>query len=242
MRLPPFCRRPLIGAAALACAAALSPAAAFAAITSPTATAKASAVPSGFEPASASSLSSATGFASSSGRERAGGSPTKTFIYRAFTASGKPAIHVTMTVRGFCWEGSLATARNDAWRCLSGDYLFDPCFSSSKAKGIVLCVPVPWTRSGVKIKLTRPLPKPYAGKPSTKGLPWGIKTTSGLSCVLATGGTAAIRNVRANYGCDNSEEWLWGSPSRKSEPWTIYIAPMNAKKLSARVKVAVAWF
>jgi len=167
-----------------------------------------------------------------------GGSPTKTIIYRAFTASGKPAIHVTMTMRGYCWLGSLAAARDDAWRCQSGD----PCFSSSKARGIVLCVILPWTRSGVKMQLTRPLPKPYAGKPSTKGLPWGIQTTSGLRCVLATGGTAAIGNVRANYGCGNGEEWLWGSPSRTSERWTIYIAPLTAKKLSARVEVAVAWF
>jgi hypothetical protein len=202
MPLPPFCRRPLIGAAVLACAAALIPAAALAATTS----------------------------------------PTKTIVYRAFAASGKPAIHVTKTVRGFCWEGSLAADRDDAWRCLSGNDLFDPCFSSGKAKGIVLCVPAPWTRSGVKIKLTRPLPKPYAGKPSTKGLPWGIKTTSGLRCVVATGATAAIGHVRANYYCLTGEDWLWGSPSRKSEPWTIYIAPLNARKLSARVKVAIAWF
>ncbi len=182
------------------------------------------------------------GLASFSWRERSGGSRTKTIIYQAFTASGKPTIHVTRTVRGYCWIGSVAAARNDAWRCLSDNDLYDPCFSSSKARGIVLCVSVPWTRSGVKIKLTRRLPKPYAGKPSTKGLPWGIKTTTGLRCVLATGGTTAIGRVRANYGCLNSKEWLWGSPARKSEPWTIYIAPFNAKKLSARAKIAVAWF
>jgi hypothetical protein len=182
------------------------------------------------------------GFASSSGRERAAGSPTKAILYQAFTASGKPAIRVTKTVHGFCWEGSLAAARNDAWRCQSGNELFDPCFSSSKAKGIVLCVSEPWTTSAVKIKLTKPLPKPYAGKPSTKGLPWGIKTTSGLRCTFATGGTAAIGHVRANYLCLSGQEWLWGSPSRKSEPWTIYIAPLTATKLSARVKIAVAWF
>jgi hypothetical protein len=210
MPLPPFCRRPLIGTAVLACAAALIPVAALAATASPTAT--------------------------------AGGSRTKTIIYRAFAASGKPAIHVTKTVRGFCWEGSLAAARDDAWRCLSGNGIYDPCFSSGKARGIVLCVPEPWKKSGVKIKLTRPLPKPYAGKPSTNGLPWGIETTSGLRCVAATGATAAIGHVRANYGCLTGEDWLWGSPSRKSEPWTIYIAPLNARKLSARVKVAIAWF
>jgi hypothetical protein len=242
MQLPHLSRRSLIRTAVLSCAAALVPAAALAATISPAATANSSAVASSFQPASASFLSSAAGIASASGQERAGGSRTKTAIYRAFTASGKPAIHVTKTVRGFCWEGSLAAARNDAWRCLSGNDIFDPCFSSGKARGFVLCVLAPWTRSGVRMKLTRRLPKPFAGKPSTRGLPWGIKTTSGLKCVFATGATAAIGHVRANYYCLNSDEWLWGSPSRKSELWTIYIAPLTARKLSARVKVAFAWF
>jgi hypothetical protein len=167
---------------------------------------------------------------------------TETHIYEAFTASGKAAIHITKTVDGYCYMGSLAAVRDDAWRCLSGNYLYDPCFSSHKAKGIVLCVSLPWQRSGVEIKLTEPLPKPYAGKPSTSGLPWGIETTAGLKCVFATGGTTAIGGVRANYGCTRGNEWLWGSPSRKSEPWTIYIAPFDANKLSTRAKIAVAWF
>jgi hypothetical protein len=167
---------------------------------------------------------------------------TETHIYEAFTASGKAAIHITKTVDGYCYIGSLAAVRDDAWRCISGNDLYDPCFSSHKAKGIVLCVGLPWQRSGVEIKLTKPLPKPYAGKPSTSGLPWGIETTAGLKCVFATGGTTAIGGVRANYGCTTSNEWLWGSPSRKTQPWTIYIAPFDATKLSTRAKIAVAWF
>jgi hypothetical protein len=167
---------------------------------------------------------------------------TKTHIYEAFTAKGKAAIHITKTVDGSCYIGSIAAARDDAWRCISGNILYDPCFSSAMAKGIVLCVVAPWQRSGVKMKLTKKLPKPYAGKPSTSGLPWGIQTTAGLKCVFATGGTAAIGGVRANYGCTTGKDWLWGSPSRKSQPWTIYIAPFDAKKLSARTKIAIAWF
>jgi photosystem II stability/assembly factor-like uncharacterized protein len=61
MQLPTFSRRPLIGAAALACAAALIPAA-LAATTAPAATSKAATVPPGFQPASASFLSPAMGF------------------------------------------------------------------------------------------------------------------------------------------------------------------------------------
>jgi hypothetical protein len=186
--------------------------------------------------------SGATGASLATPAAQAGAVRTKTHIYEAFTATGKAAIHITKTMDGSCYIGSFAAARDDAWRCLSGNDLYDPCFSSDRAKGIVLCVVAPWQRSGVKIKLTKPLPKPYAGKPSTSGLPWGIETTAGLKCVFATGGTTAIGGVRANYGCATSKEWLWGSPSRKLQPWTIYIAPFDAKKLSTRAKIAVAWF
>jgi hypothetical protein len=188
-----------------------------------------------------SSAVSASAAAAVAGSDRSETVRTKTHIYEAFTASGKAAIHITKTVHGYCYIGSLAAARDDAWRCISGNGLYDPCFSSHKAKGIVLCVFAPWQRSGVEIKLTKRLPKPYAGKPSTSGLPWGIETTAGLKCLFATGGTAAIGHDRANYDCTNNQ-WLWGSPSRKSQPWTIYIAPLTAKKLSTRAKIAVAWF
>ena len=33
-----------------------------------------------------------------------------------------------------------------------------------------------------------------------------------------------------------------GAPSRKQEPWTIYIAPSTAKKLAHKAKIKVAWF
>ena len=167
---------------------------------------------------------------------------TQTHIFDAFTAAGKAAIHVTRTARGSCFTGALAVNRNDAWRCISGNTLYDPCFSSKKAKGVVLCPSAPWKTYAVKLKLTKRLPKPDPGKPSTSGLPWAIKTTSGMQCVMDTGATKAIGKVRANYGCVGSQNFLWGSPSRSSEPWTIYSAPLKATKLTQRVSISVAWF
>jgi hypothetical protein len=166
---------------------------------------------------------------------------TQTHIYQAFSGSGRPSVRITSILRGSCWSDSLAAGRDDAWRCMSGNYIFDPCFSSPKAQGVVLCVVSPWNRSGVEIVLTKRLPNPYAGRPSTTGLPWAIQTFTGLKCELATGSTTAVGSRRANYGC-NSNEWLWGAPLRSSEPWMIYAAAVDAKHLSKRVKIAVAWF
>lgn len=175
------------------------------------------------------------------GTASAHGPSTRAVIFRAFNGRGKPAIHIIRTVRGTCVGGSAATNRSDAWRCMSGNMIYDPCFSSARATGFVLCGALPWHRFGVKLKLTGPLTLGHHGPPSTSGLPWAIKTMSGAKCVIDTGATNAIHGVRANYYCTNPS-WLWGSPSRRSEPWTILSAPESATALTHRVKIRTAWF
>jgi hypothetical protein len=167
---------------------------------------------------------------------------TSVVIYQAFTSSGVPALHVKSTVKGSCNGGSSAIDRDDAWRCFAGNDVYDPCFSSPKAKGIVLCPDGPWSSSGVEIRLTAGLTGADRRKPSTAGTPWAIETTSGAKCVLDTGATSVVDHQRANYFCTKTKDVMWGSPSRKSEPWTIYAAPATATKLTSRVKLSVAWF
>ncbi len=171
----------------------------------------------------------------------AGGS-TRAHIYRAFTASGAPAIKVKKTVNGSCFSGSSAINRNDAWRCMSGNFLYDPCFSSGKAHGFVLCPAAAWKRSGIKLKLTKSLPNKLRdkNKPSTSGMPWAILTTSGLRCAIDTGATGTFHHLRANYSCRGGK-WLYGSPDRKHEPWTIQAGSAHPKKLQ-KLAIKTAWF
>jgi hypothetical protein len=172
------------------------------------------------------------------------GTRTAARIYQAFKPNGMPAIHVTKTVKGHCYSGSLEADRNDAWRCFVGNFIYDPCFSSSNAKGIVLCPTAAWKQSGVKIKLTKALPKAFGDKPKPSkksGIPWALETTSGLKCGLVTGATSVLDGRRANYECGVTG-LLWGAPSRKSEPWTIYSATLSAKKLTKKVRIKIAWF
>jgi hypothetical protein len=168
---------------------------------------------------------------------------TSTRIYRAFTSSGSPAITVTKTVRGHCFAGSSEANRNDAWRCTSKNLIYDPCFSSSKARGLVLCPVAAWSRAGVKIILNKALPT-QAGNtraPSTRSTPWAMQTFSGIRCSLQGMGPAISATVFGRYACRNGK-WLWGHPNRNTQPWTMYIAPVTATQLTTKAKIAIAWF
>jgi hypothetical protein len=167
---------------------------------------------------------------------------TRVAIYHAFTASGAPTFHVRSTVHGTCNGGSAAIDRDDAWRCFAGNFVYDPCFSSSRAKGIVLCPASAFSSYGVEIKLSSKLTDPDRRKPSTSGDPWAVETTSGAKCEIDTGATTVLDGRRANYFCAKGKDVLWGSPTRTTEPWTIYAAPATATKLTRKIKLSVAWF
>jgi hypothetical protein len=47
--------------------------------------------------------------------------------------------------------------------------------------------------------------------------------------------------VFGDYACTNGK-WLWNQPNRKARPWTIFIAPVTATKLTTKARIAIAWF
>ncbi len=167
---------------------------------------------------------------------------TTVTIFRAFTASGTPTIP-TRSESGHCYTGALTVDRNDAWRCIVGNYLHAPCFSAPQAAGVVVC-PDAQVNRGLKIRLTKGLPRRYAntGRPSLSNQPWALQLTNGQHCTFASGATNVIHGIRGNYTCGAGFNFgLWGFPSRRSEPWTILIAPFTATRLHRRTAIRHAW-
>jgi hypothetical protein len=167
---------------------------------------------------------------------------TSASIYQAFTAHGSVRLHAPSQA-GYCWVGSLTTSRRDAWRCFIGNYIHDPCFSSQYDRGIALCPDVPWRKTGVRIRLTKPLPRAYGNHsaPSLRLKPWALELYDGRRCLFASGASSVVEGQRLNYFCGTSSEGLWGFPYRRSEPWTILTAPIEATELSERATVRHAW-
>ncbi len=164
---------------------------------------------------------------------------TTATVYQAFSYHGVIVPHVRVE-SGYCWENSNVTARRDAWRCFVGNFIYDPCFSSTFAYGVVVC-PTPWTDTGIEIRLTKPLPKAFShAAPSLKLIPWALQTASGADCILSSGASNIVHGQRLNYSC-GTNTGLWGFPRRASQPWTILSAPFNATVLSHRVAILHAW-
>lgn len=136
----------------------------------------------------------------------------------------------------------MAANRRDAWRCIAGRFLYDPCFSSPRARGVVIC-PNLRLNGGIRIRLTRPLPQRLANRrvPSLTNRPWNIQLVNGRRCVYSSGATNVIGGVRANYGCSGASYWLWGVPNRRAQPWTIRSGPVTARRLTQRRLIRRAW-
>jgi hypothetical protein len=97
----------------------------------------------------------AVGFASA----LAAGGPTRIVHYRVFTPSGKlVGVQISGTEKRSCFSGSIGLPRPDAWRCIVGNEILDPCLQPPQGPALPL-VCVTNANHAVRLRLTKPLPK-----------------------------------------------------------------------------------
>jgi hypothetical protein len=166
---------------------------------------------------------------------------TAASVYEAFSYHGVIVPQVS-AASGYCFTSSDVTRRDDAWRCFVANTLYDPCFSSPLAFGVVVC-PIPWSDTGTEIRLTKALPSSGSHmRPSLALQPWAMETAAGAYCLLSSGASNVVHGKRLNYFCGKNDKYgLWGFPSRRSQPWTILQAPFAANVLKHRVAIVRAW-
>ncbi len=103
--------------------------------------------------------------------------PTKIVNYAAAGMKGK-------AVKGSCWTSSIASTRSDAFRCMVGNSIMDPCFKVSSK--VVACPQNVTANTGTVINLTKPLPQPNA-KSAAKPWTFLIAGGGGITCNAGTG-------------------------------------------------------
>lgn len=101
-----------------------------------------------------------------------------------FSANGMKA---QKTIAGNCWTSSIASTRSDAYRCMAGNEIYDPCFViNTKSVG---CPSDLSADSGIVMKLTKPLPPAQSPLPAPQAFVMVLQ--SGAKCNRATGTVVA---------------------------------------------------
>jgi hypothetical protein len=105
------------------------------------------------------------------------------------------------TVSGDCWEGSVAANRVDAYRCMSGNEISDPCFVLPNEKLLICGVDITTGKGGFLLQPTKELPAGALWQNNIPGWAMQVQLTSGEVCSVAGGATLDIKGNRLNYQC-----------------------------------------
>ena len=158
-----------------------------------------------------------------------------------FSGTGlAPGVGVTATVAGKCWESSLADpGAGDAWRCMVGNVIEDPCFSASAQAATVACLGTPWDSQVTVIQLTAPLPAPSSPSPALgHPAPWGMQLADGEHCTLLTGTLPQGSGLTMAYACTNG---LASIPTMTTQPWSVTTIS-TATGAQSQQTISVAWY
>ncbi len=131
-------------------------------------------------------------------------SPGATEIDR-YTPSVTATAAITKTQEGYCWVGSIAAVRPDAYRCMIGNLIEDPCFALPDGKTAVCGVDPILHDPGFLLKLTQPLPTPEPlsqeslDEYAKSG--WLLALADGTVCSPATGAMGVVDDKPMHYYC-----------------------------------------
>ena len=98
---------------------------------------------------------------------------------------------------GHCWTTSLAMPRSDAYRCSTGNLLYDPCFAVEGGEYVIAGADPSTGYPGFLIKLTEPLPEP-GDYPEIDDYVWMLELADGTVGVWATGATGIVGEKTIN--------------------------------------------
>lgn len=103
---------------------------------------------------------------------------------------------------GSCWTNSIAAPfRTDAWRCMVGNEIHDPCFEIPGKKSVVCDVNPVLSKPGFELKLTDNLPPPSVQPDTLGNWAWIVELDDGSICTPFTGTRPFINGDAGYYGC-----------------------------------------
>ena len=131
-----------------------------------------------------------------------------------------PEILPEIKTTGDCEESSVAQPyRQDAWRCIVQNEIYDPCFTVSDPE-LVFCPADPSQNNSILIKLENPLPKPSMPAITKNNWAWFLKLADGTYCSPFTGTLPPLENGVATYGCSGEKGKVLIGDLMEGNVWT----------------------
>jgi len=133
-------------------------------------------------------------------------------------------------VAGSCGTESIAVNRPGAWRCMAGNDIHDPCFTTTQSKSELVCGSDPVSgKPGFILKLTKPLPK--TEDKTTVGSPWILQLANDTLCKPYTGTMPITDKGGISYYCyrpgekpgasENCDTGLLQDSVKEGRVWTV---------------------
>ena len=164
---------------------------------------------------------------------------TSVTVYEPWEASGLASGVVAIKhVRGYCWIGAFRSGRQDAWRCLAGNGIEDPCFANPyQAPVSTGACPTRTPTRVLVLSLTQPLPLRSANSGRSVG-PWLYQLGDGAQCEAITGTTVSIAGMTAWAACSNGAT-LVGAIHHAREWWVL--AQSGHSAFLGRAEIRRVW-
>lgn len=168
-------------------------------------------------------------------------SETELLLYRPFGEATRHApLIITEQRVGQCWQQSQRIKREDAWRCMAEEQIYDPCFVNPfGSQTHAVCPLSPWRASSVQLNLASPLDnRQHSVLDMSEAYPWAIELTNGEQCqALDEGGV--FDGLPIHYQCTN-QNVLIGRVQRCKPTWSMLERQENGRVET--VTIAKAWF
>lgn len=177
--------------------------------------------------------------ASTQSTQPAAGASDATVVtkFNPYSATGALTVAVTDRAVGECWTSSIVVQVANAYRCLVGNDISDPCFDPPRhtVPATVACVSSPWSSARV-VTLTKALPEPSTIGKATN--PWAVQLANGARCVAASGTVQSVGGVSLNLLCPGGT--AAGGLDDRHHKWTVKYGTAEAGSL-VQVAVVAAW-
>jgi hypothetical protein len=111
-----------------------------------------------------------------------------------------PSIPSGEVREGSCWTESIAVTRSNAWRCMVGNAISDPCFAEPANQKELVCDANPaLNKIGFVLKLTKPLPESSLQDQGAQ--PWLFRLADNSICEAMTGTLSPVNGEPARWAC-----------------------------------------